>query len=132
MDIEKNKTLVRRIVEARNTNNVEAFVAPFPSDWSDKVRRAFTSVTEAFPDVHITINELIGEGNKVVSYWSFQGTHLGLYQNISATGNTVNYTGIDIYTIEEGKIIAAVRVVDNLVVLQQLGVAPSNQQKATL
>ena len=129
---EENKALIRRAIEARNTNDVEAFAAFFPADWHEGVRRAFNSVTEAFPDVHITIEELIGEGDKIVSRWSFQGTHLGLYQDIPATGKRVNYTGIDIYTIVDGKIVSVVRETDNLVVLQQLGVTGSNQPRATL
>lgn len=129
---EVNKALIRRAIEARNANDVEAFAAFFPADWREGVRRGFNSVTQAFPDVHITIEELIGEGDKIVSRWSFQGTHLGLYQDIPATGKTVNYTGIDIYTIEDGKVVSFVRETDNLVVLQQLGVTVSNQPRATL
>jgi predicted ester cyclase len=129
---EENKELVRRAIEARNANNVDAFAAFFPADWHEGVRRAFNGVTEAFPDVHITIEELIGEGDKIVSRWSFQGTHLGLYQDIPATGKKVNYTGIDIYTIVDGKIVSVERETDNLVVLQQLGVTGSNQSRATL
>ena len=129
---EENKALIRRAIEARNANDVEAFAAFFPPDWHEGVRRAFNGVTEAFPDVHITIEELIGEGDKIVSRWSFQGTHLGLYQDIPATGKKVNYTGIDIYTIVDGKVVSVVRETDNLVVLQQLGVTISNQPRATL
>lgn len=132
MITEENKAIIRRFVETRNANDFEAFVAFFPADWREGVRRAFNSVTEAFPDVHITIEELIGEGDKIVSRWSFQGTHLGLYQDIPATGKKVNYTGIDIYTIVDGKIVSVVRETDSLVVLRQLGVTGSHQQQATL
>lgn len=128
MSLEENKTLIRRFVEARNTHDVEAFVAFFPADRREHVRQAFNGTSEAFPDVHITIEELIGEGDRVVLRWSFQGTHLGLYQDIPATGKKVNYTGIDIYTITAGQIASVVREQDNLVVLQQLGVAGSNRQ----
>lgn len=132
MRTEENKALIRRAIEARNTNDVEAFAAFFSTDWHEGVRHAFNDVTKAFPDVHITIQELIGEGDKIVSRWSFQGTHLGLYQNIPATGNKVNYTGIDIYTIADGKVVSVVRETDNLVVLQQLGVNVSNRPQAAL
>jgi predicted ester cyclase len=132
MPTEENKALIRRTIEARNANDIEAFAGFFPTDWHEGVRRAFNGVTEAFPDVHITIEELIGEGDKIVSHWSFQGTHLGLYQDIPATGKKVNYTRIDIYTIVDGKVVSVVRETDNLVVLQQLGVNVSNQPRATL
>ncbi len=132
MPTEENKALVRRFVEARNTHDGEAFAAFFPADRHEHVRRAFNNVTEAFPDVHITIEELIGEGDRIVCRWSFQGTHLGLYQDIPATGKKVNYTGIDIYTIVDGKIVSVVRETDSVVVLRQLGVTSSDQQRATL
>ena len=113
---EMNKAIIRRFTETRNTNDVEAFAACFPADWHERVRGAFNRLTEAFPDVHIEIQELTGEGDKIVSRWTFQGTHLGLYQDIPASGKKVNYTGIDIYTIADGKIVSVVREVDNLVV----------------
>ena len=132
MTIEENKVLIRRGVEARNTNDVESFVALFPTDWREGVRKAFNSVTEAFPDVHVTIQELIGEGDKIACRGLFQGTHLGLYQDIPATGKKVSYTMTDIYTFADGKIVSVVREVDNLEVLKQLGVSVSHQQRATL
>lgn len=132
MQLQENKALIHRFIDARNAHDVEVFAAFFPADWYENVRHAFNAVTEAFPDVHVTIQELIGEGDKVVSRWSFKATHLGLYQGIPATGKTVDYTGIDIYTIAEGKIVALVRETDSMVVLQQLGVTSVPQQAASL
>lgn len=121
MSIEENKALIRRFVETRNTHDVEAFVAFFPAERRDQVRRAFNGTSEAFPDVRITIEDMIGEGDKIVLRWSFRGTHLGLYRDMPATGNKVNYTGIDIYTIAGEQIVSMVREQDNQVVLKQLG-----------
>lgn len=78
------------------------------------------------------LEELIAEGDKVVLRWSFQGTHLGLYRAIPATGNRVNYTGIDIYKIVDGQIVSLVRETDNLAVRQQLGVSDTSSRQATL
>lgn len=122
MSIEENKEIVRRLVEARNRHDVEAFVAMFPAAAEEHVRGAFNGTSKAFPDVHISIEELVGEGDKVVLRWTFTGTHRGLYQNIPATGKQVSYTGIDWYTIADGQIMTVVREQDNLEVLQQLGV----------
>jgi len=127
--VEENKVLISRLVAARNDHDLEAFVAFFVKDGKEQVRKAFNQVTEAFPDVQITVKELIGEGEKIVSYWLFQGTHLGLYQDIPATGRRVKYNGVDIYTIVDGQILSLVRVVDNLVVLRQLGITGSDQQQ---
>ncbi len=132
MSIEENKSIIRRFVAARNNHDIEAFVALFPGERQEHVRQAFNKVIEAFPDVQITIEDLIAEGDKVVLHWSFQGTHLGLYQEIPATGKKVNYTGIDICTIVDGQIMSLVRETDNLAVPQQLGVTDAGRRQATL
>lgn len=130
MPTEENKAIIRQGIEARNTNVVEAFVSFFPADWHEEVRRAFNSVTEAFPDIHITIEELIGEGNKIVSRWTAQATHLGSWQGIAPTGKTVKWTGLDLYTLTDGKITGVVREQDTLGLLRQLGVSVSWEGQA--
>lgn len=132
MIVEEIKAMVRRLVEARNSHDVEASVSFFPAERQEYVRQAFNKVTEAFPDVQTALEELIAEGDKVVLRWSFQGTHLGLYRAIPATGNRVNYTGIDIYKIVDGQIVSLVRETDNLAVRQQLGVSDTSSRQATL
>lgn len=132
MTVEEIKAMVRRLVEARNSHDVEASVSFFPAERQEYVRQAFNKVTEAFPDVQTALEELIAEGDKVVLRWSFQGIHLGLYRAIPATGNRVNYTGIDIYKIVDGQIVSLVRETDNLAVRQQLGVSDTSSRQATL
>ena len=107
-------------------------MALFAGDWQDRVRRGFASVTDSFPDVHITIEEMIAEGDKVALRWSFRGTDRGTYQDIPATGKTVDWKGIDIYTVADGKITTMVREADSLSVLQQLGATVSRQERVTL
>src|SRR5690554_4721440 len=104
MLIEENKAVINRLIEARNTNNTEAFLALLAAELQDPLRIAFTGISKAFPDVQITAEEMIAEGNKVVSRWTFKGTHLGAFrgtfkgsfQEIPATGKAVIWTGIDI------------------------------------
>ncbi|QDV33757.1 ester cyclase [Tautonia plasticadhaerens] len=120
-----NKAVVTRLIEARNANDTEAFVSLFVPDMQDHMRGAFVGVSRAFPDVHITLDELIAEGDKVVARWTFNGTHLGNFQDIPATGKSVIWTGIDIYTVRDGRITSHERKSDMLGLMQQLGVAPS-------
>jgi steroid delta-isomerase-like uncharacterized protein len=121
MTTEENKEIVRRWIEARNRHDLEAAVALFAGDWQDRIRRSFASVTDSFPDVHIIVEEMIAEGDRVALRWGFRGTQRGTYQDIPATGKTVDWRGIDIYTIRDGKIVTMVREADSLSVLQQLG-----------
>jgi steroid delta-isomerase-like uncharacterized protein len=132
MTLEENKALVRQWIEARNTHNLEAALALWSDEMQDRLRLGFTSVTNAFPDVQVTVEELVAEGNRVALRWTFRGTHLGPYRDISATGKTVNWSGIDIYTVANGRIASIVREADSLSVLHQLGVAPSSLGRVLL
>ncbi len=78
----------------------------------------------AFPDFHLTTEESIAEGDKVVNRWSFQGTHQGIYQNVPPTGVTVTITGIDIFRIANGKIVELRQELNLLGLLQQFGAIP--------
>lgn len=53
---------------------------------------------------------MIAEGNKVAVHWTFTGTHRGEFQGIPATGKTISWTGIGIYTLMDGKIVEHSRV----------------------
>jgi hypothetical protein len=83
MSLVENKTVIRQWIEARNTNNLDAALALWADDWQDRVRLGFTTTTEAFPDVQITVNELIAENDMVALHWTLRGTHLGPYQGAS-------------------------------------------------
>lgn len=130
MSIEENKLLVLRILDARNKHDMEAFVAAFPDDWRENVQRSFGSVTDAFPDIHITPSKLIAEGHTVALRWAAQATHLGSWQGIAPTGKVVKWTGLDLYTLTDGKITGVVREQDTLGLLRQLGVSVSWEGQA--
>jgi steroid delta-isomerase-like uncharacterized protein len=98
----------------------------------EHVRQGFDMVTESFPDVQITVEEMIAEGDKVALRWTFSGTQQGTFREIPATGNTVNWSGIDLYTVVDGKITSSVREADSLSVLRQLGVNLSWQGRVIL
>jgi len=78
----------------------------------------------AFPDVRLTIEDMVAEGDKVAVRWAWSGTHRGEYMGIAPTGKEVTYTGITIHRITGGKIVESWDEVDNLGLMQQLGVAP--------
>jgi len=81
-------------------------------------------VLTAFPDIQITTEDQIAEGDKVVIRWTITGTHKGEFMGISPTGVQVTWTGITIYRIAGGKIVELWANSDDLGVLQQLGVIP--------
>jgi predicted ester cyclase len=58
----------------------------------------------AFPDARWTIQELIAEGDRVVSRWTMTGTHAGPLFDLPATGHAVAWTGIDIVRVADGQV----------------------------
>ncbi len=63
-------------------------------------------IRAAFPDFHNHIEELIGEGDKVVARLTYTGTHRGELFGFSGTGKTISYQGVGIFQFREGKIIS--------------------------
>ncbi len=82
----------------------------------------------AFPDVHITIEDLIAEGDKVVNRFTFTGTQTGDLLGIPPTGKRVTVTAIVISHFVAGKIVESCINSDRLGMLQQLGVIPTPGQ----
>jgi predicted ester cyclase len=78
----------------------------------------------AFPDMHITIEDIITEGDKLVQRWVAQGTHKGELMGIVPTGKQVTITGINISRIVGGKLVEDWTEADMLGMMQQLGVIP--------
>lgn len=82
----------------------------------------------AFPDLRVTNEDVIAEGDKVVLRWTARGTHEGELMDIAPTGKEVTFTGIDVLRIADGKVVERWAEGNDLEVMQQLGVVPSPGQ----
>lgn len=83
-----------------------------------------SGLAAAFPDLRITIEDMIAEGDKVVARVTVRATHKGTFmRSIRPTGKEVTFTGVDIFQIGDGKIIGRWNQRDLLGLLRQLGVA---------
>ena len=82
----------------------------------------------AFPDLHVTIEDVVAEGDRVVVRTTYTGTHQADLQGIPATGKTVSESAITIFRLANGKIAEGWLVADNLGLMQQLGVIPAPQE----
>jgi predicted ester cyclase len=78
----------------------------------------------AFPDSHVTIEDMIAEGDRVVSKKTFNGTHTGELNGIPPTGNRVSIQYVDIMRLREGQIVEHWLSMDQPSFLRQLGVVP--------
>lgn len=90
----------------------------------EAVKQTFTMFRTAFPDLYLTAEDQITEGDKVVSRVISRGTHKSDFQGIPPTGKTVTQEGIDILRFSNGKAVERWGVFDNMGLLQQLGAVP--------
>lgn len=88
------------------------------------------NVRQAFPDLKYLVYDMIGDDNKILVRWRFEGSHKGEIRGINATGRRVSFTGMSLYTVEGGKITEAWVNWDTYGYLQQLGVLPMRQRMA--
>jgi predicted ester cyclase len=131
---EANKALVCRfydeIFNKKNLNVVDELVAPnykrylspiaAPLDAAGQKTR-LAGMLAAFPDSHLTIEDLVAEGDRVAIRLTNRGSHQGAYLGIQPTGKQVVADAIEIMRIENGKIVEHWGAPNNYSLLQQLG-----------
>jgi predicted ester cyclase len=136
-----NKALVRGYMEEiLNRGDLSAADRYFPREGyvlngtrldTAHLRMMREGLLAAFPDFHLTIEDQIAEGDKVVTRVTFRGTHLGEYRGIAPTGRQVVYGGIAVDRIADGRVVEGWHQADQLGLLRQLGatVAPAAQPR---
>jgi steroid delta-isomerase-like uncharacterized protein len=77
-----------------------------------------------FPDIEVIVDRVIVENNHAVVHWSYSATHQVEVYNAPPTGKPLEVVGVTIYTIEDGKVVEEIGVVDNLALYQQIGLLP--------
>jgi predicted ester cyclase len=78
----------------------------------------------AFTAVSTSVSSLLSDGDRVVLQWSTTGTHVGPYGKVAATGRVVTMHGIDIFRVDDRRIVELWSMWDGLDVYDQLGVLP--------
>ncbi|SRR6266849_4286673 len=131
MSAEDNKALARRgFEETMNQRNLavldELHVPDFVFHAASRTiqgrepfKQFISMFLTAFPDLHVTIEDMIGEGDRVVVRFTYGGTHKGDFMGIPPTGKQVAVTGISIMRVANGKFLEEWINTD---LMQQLGV----------
>ncbi len=143
MSTEDNKATVRRTIEEGwNQGKVAVYdelCAPnyihhdptfFNIRTHEDYKRWVIETRSAFPDFHLTIEDLIAEGEQVAVRWTMRGTNTGdlvTLMHVPATGKQVTVTGITVVRFAGGKIVEVWHQGDNLGMFQQLGLIPVPQ-----
>lgn len=127
MSIQENKAIVSRLwEEIWNQNALSVCDEIFDTEYA-KHEKGFVPVFRAaFPDVHFVVEDMIAEGDKVVSRYTIMGTHKGEFRGIPATGKPLKLTCIWIHRLAEGRIVEGMDwgEFDRLSMMEQLGVIP--------
>jgi steroid delta-isomerase-like uncharacterized protein len=138
MSTEQNKQIVRRWSEELWSMG-QLYVAdeivapgyvrhdpgdPAPARGAAGVKRLVTMMRAALPDLRITIEDVIAEGDKVVTRYRMHGTDRGGLFGRAPTGRPTHNTGMQIFRFSDGKIVESWSLRDDLGALRQLGVLP--------
>jgi predicted ester cyclase len=138
MSTEDNKALVRRVYEeVANQRNLAAvdqlaalnFVGHFtsfpPLQGAEGLKQAISTVLTAFPDFHFTIDDMIAEGDEVAVRLTIRGRQSGPMMGIPPTSKQITISALHIYRVAGGKIVEGWVNSDDLGMMQQLGVIPT-------
>lgn len=136
MSAEEMKAMVDRAEELWNTGDLaiadEIYAADFvnhdpgaPDVVNLESYKGFIAAVRAgMPDFHVTMEDMIAEGDEVAGRWTAHGTHEAELVGIPPTGKEATWTGMTIYRFAGGKIAEAWWSRDMLSLLIQLGVIP--------
>lgn len=138
MSIEQNKAVVRRLAEdlmgGGDTTLVAEILSPDFVEHEEMppgmepgyagFAQAISMMHAAFPDFHVTIEDMVAEGDKVVVRQTWTGTHKGEFMGMPATGNSFSIPVIDILRVADGKVTEHWGLSDMGSMMQQLGLAP--------
>lgn len=91
------------------------------------IKRFYRAYWTAFPDVALTVDLVLAEGDLVACSFAVRQTHRGEFMGIPPTGKSVTYSGVTILRFAAGKCIERWSQADFLGMLQQLGVVPGIQ-----
>jgi steroid delta-isomerase-like uncharacterized protein len=142
---ETNKTVSRRFFEevfgkgklnvldeliAKDHVNSGPGTLPELPTGTEGAKQIVTLYRNAFPDLRVTVDEQIAEGDKVVTRWTAHGTHQGELLGMPATGKSSTVTGIAVDRIVNGKIAESWGIFDQFGMMQQLGVIPTPELAA--
>ena len=138
-DVEANKEFYVGVWdEILNQGNIDAIDANFAPDYvlvtpmltvtgRDAAKEHYRGYLTAFSDISFTVEDIFGEGDRLVKQWVFEGTHTGELMGIAPTGKRVRLVGVTLARIIDGRIVEERDYADDLGFQQQLGVIPTTE-----
>ncbi len=127
------RAVARRVInEIINEGDLDAFDELVAADYVDHTgvpdretyRRLVVASRQAFPDLHLAIEDEVVEGDRWVGRFRWSATHRGEFMGIPPTGKAIDIEGIGILRIADGQLVERWNVTDVLSLLQQIGAVP--------
>jgi steroid delta-isomerase-like uncharacterized protein len=143
MSTEEAIAVVRRNTEeVQGKGNYEVFEELFAKDFVDHTpqpggfsadrdgaRNLYKALRTAFPDFHAEIHWQISDGDRVTTFKTYHGTHLGEFWGIAPTGKKIQFEAVDVMRVRNGKISDHWGVANLFSLAQQLGLIPALKKK---
>jgi len=139
MSTEENKAVVRRLIEeAYNKGNLAVVDECTAVDFvfhgaaqelkgPEGAKQLITTLRTAFPDIHMTIDDIVAEGDIVAHRFTYHGTFTGELSGIAPTGKQFKITMAGFTRLAGGKQVEGWAYGDSSALYQQLGVTPPSQ-----
>ena len=137
-EVAANKALFKRFHDAANTGDfdflaktIDELVAPdavirtpLPIDatGAELLKQVWAMLLRVYPDIHLTVEDLIAEGDKVVARNTVTATHQGEFMGVAPTGKSVTYNEMFIFRFADGRVVETWGVVDVYAQMKQIGV----------
>lgn len=136
-----NKAAFKRFHESANTGDAE-FISktidelvdpdavirtplPIGATGAQALKQVWAMLLRVYPDIHLTVEDLIAEGDKVVGRTTVTATHRGEFMGVAPTGKSVTYNEIFIFRFAGGRVVETWGVVDVYSQMKQIGVIPA-------
>ncbi len=91
---------------------------------AEALKQIWAMLFRIYPDIHLTVEDMIGEGDKVVARTTVTGTHGGEFMGVAPTGKPVTYNEMFMFRFADGRVVETWGVVDVYAQMKQIGAVP--------
>ena len=133
---QNNLAAIEQAVSQMNSGNLEGYLEMYADDLTlhgyppevqgkEGVSAFYAAFKKALPDVQITVDDAVSEGDKVAVRYTIRGTHQDELMGVPATGNKVEVTGQSFFRFTDGRVAERWQSLDAVTLLTQLGAMPA-------
>ena len=131
MSTEENKAIARRLIEAANAQDYDAFDQLMTPEQAQQAKDTMRWVYATFEGHHIDIIDMVAEGDTVMTRVATRGVHSGEFEGLPPTGKPWTNKGFTYYRLEQGKVVEMEWIMDVLGHLKRLGATITPPAEAT-